>query len=351
MKRFLAMGTLVGILLALGPPAMAAKYTFDLSKGPVSFSYTTIGAYNPIEITIVGKNGVAQTWLASDYYQSQTLLEAMNELLMRQHGAVPWVDLHVESLTGKLSFQASTQDGAQVRVEMEGAQGNITVRLETSGVGEDTSEKEVHATVQVNAEDGQLTVKDSSPSPEGDTVLGQKYGVPPGQMSQLLDQFGRARVASALETAGDHNGIALAQNGAVAGGAASIPADGSVSLSDLPPGEVFRISLWGLKYQGYLRDSTLYMRLLHPANGVSIRDMRVILTVVELDPPEPLHGPHIVLWDVFPYDYQAGCYLYHLNSTGWRPGAYEVYIDVGKILNFKLPITITDWHQVVARRG
>jgi len=91
MKRFLAMGTLVGILLALGPPAMAAKYTFDLSKGPVSFSYTTIGAYNPIEITIIGKNGVAQTWLASDYYQSQTLLEAMNELLMKQHGAVPWV--------------------------------------------------------------------------------------------------------------------------------------------------------------------------------------------------------------------------------------------------------------------
>jgi len=351
MKRFLVMGMLVGILLALGPPAMAMKYTFDLSKGPVSFSYTTIGAYNPIEITIVGKNGVAQTWLASDYYLSQTLLEAMNELLMSQHGAVPWLDLSVESLTGKLSFQASTHDGAQVRVEMEGAQGNITVRLETSGVGEDTSEKEVHATVQVNAEDGQLIVKDSSPSPEGDTVLGQKYGVPPGQLSQLLDQFGRARVASALETAGNHNGVSLAQNGAIAGGAASIPADGSVSFSDLSPGEVFRISLWGLKYQGYLRDSTLYMRLLHPANGVSIRDMRVTLTVVELEPPEPLHGPHIVLWDVFPYDYQAGCYLYHLNSTGWRPGAYEVYIDVGQIVNFKLPITITDWHQVVARRG
>ena len=173
MKRFLALGTLVGTLLALAPSTIAMKYTFDLSKGPVAFSYTTIGAYNPIEITIVGKNGVAQTWLASDYYQSQTLLEAMNELLMRQHGAVPWVDLHVESLTGKLSFQASTLDGAQVRVEMEGAQGNITVRLETSGVGEDTGEKEVHATVRVHAEDGQLTVKDSSPSPEGDTVLGQ----------------------------------------------------------------------------------------------------------------------------------------------------------------------------------
>jgi len=350
MKRFLVMGTLVGILLALSPLAIATKYTFDLSKGPVLFSYTTIGAYNPIEITIVGKNGVAQTWLGSDYYQSQTLLQAMNDLLMSQHGAVPWVDLKVEFLMGKLSFQTSTQDGTQVRVEMQGSSGNITVRLETSGMGEDTSEEEVHAMVQVNAEDGQLTVKDSSPGPEGDTVLGQKYGVPPGQMSQLLDQFGRARVASALETAGNHNGLALAQNGAIAGGAASV-ADGSVSLSDLSPGEVFRISLWGLKYQGYLRDSTLYMRLLHPANGVSIRDMRVILTVVELSPPEPLHGPHIVLWDVFPYDYQAGCYLYHINSTGWRPGSYEVYIDVGKILNFKLPITITDWHQVVARHG
>ncbi|MCD6523580.1 MAG: hypothetical protein J7K48_01045, partial [Thermococcus sp.] len=145
MKRFLAMGALVGILLALGPPAMAAKYTFDLSKGPVSFSYTTIGAYNPIEITIVGENGVAQTWLASDYYQSQTLLQAINDLLMSQHGAVPWLDLKVESLTGKLSFQASTHDGVQVRLEMEGSPGNITARLETSGVDEDTSEKEVHA--------------------------------------------------------------------------------------------------------------------------------------------------------------------------------------------------------------
>jgi len=350
MKKILLLGALVGILLAIGLPAIATKYRFDLSKGPVSFSYTTIGAYNPIEITIVGKNGVAQTWLASDYYQSQTLLEAMNELLMKQHGAVPWLDLKVESLNGKLSFKASTHEGVQVRLEMEGSPGNITARLETSGVDEDTSEKEVHATVQVNAEIGQLTVKDSSPSPEGNTVLGQKYGVPPRQLSQLLDQFGRSRVMNALETAGNRNGVSLAQNGAVAGGGASI-AEGSVSLSNLAPEEVFRISLWGLKYQGYLRDSTLYMRLLHPANGVSIRDMRVILTVVDLEPPESLHGAHIVLWDVFPYDYQAGCYLYHLNSTSWRPGAYEVYIDVGQILNFKLPITVTNWHQVVARRG
>jgi len=350
MKRRLVVGTLIGILFALGPPAMATKFTFDLSKGPVSFSYSTIGAYNPIRITITGETGIARTWLASAYYQSQTLLQAVNKLLMTQHGAVPWMDLSVESLIGKLSFLASTQDGEKCNLEMEG-KGSITVRLETSGMGTDTSEKEISAVVQVNVEAGRLTIEDSSPKPDSASLVSEKYGVPPGQMSQLLDQFGRSRVMNALETAGNHNGIALAQNGAVAGGAASIPADGSVSLSDLSPGEVFRISLWGLKYQGYLRDSTLYMRLLHPANGVSIRDMRVILTVVELEPPEPLHGPHIVLWDVFPYDYQAGCYLYHLNSTGWRPGAYEVYIDVGKIVNFKLPITITDWHQVVARRG
>jgi len=367
MKRTVMAGIVVGLLLTLGSPAMAAKFAFDLSKGPVSFAYTTIGAYNPTRVTVIGNNGVAQTWFTSDYYESETFLQTLGELLLAQRAAVPWVDLNVESLTGKLSFQASTEDGVELSVKMEGAQGNITVRVNSGGAKGDTGDKEVRAQVQVDAESGLLTIEDSQPRPDVSVLLGQRYRMPWEQIHQLLDQFGKSRVLSAFQYASSHVGPTIAQNGAVAGEAASVVSDGSVSINNLSPQAVFDLSLRGLKYQGFLRDSTLYMRLYHPANGVSIRpangvsirpangvsirDMQVILTVVELNPPEPLHGPHIVLWDVFPYDYQAGCYLYHLNSTGWRPGSYEVYIDVGKIVNFKLPITITDWHQVVARRG
>jgi len=343
MKRTVMAGIVVGLLLTLGSPAMAAKFAFDLSKGPVSFAYTTIGAYNPTRVTVIGNNGVAQTWFTSDYYESETFLQTLGELLLAQRAAVPWVDLNVESLTGKLSFQASTEDGVELSVKMERAQGNITVRVNSGGAKGDTSDKEVRAQVQVDAESGLLTIEDSRPRADVSVLLGQRYRMSWEQIHQLLGQFGKSRVLSAFQYASSHVGPTIA--------AASVVSDGSVSINNLSPQAVFDLSLRGLKYQGFLRDSTLYMRLYHPANGVSIRDMQVILTVVELNPSEPLHGPHIVLWDVFPYDYQAGGYLYHFNSTGWRPGAYEVYIDVGKILNFKLPITITDWHQVIARRG
>lgn len=349
MKKILVLGALVGILLALSLPAIATKFTFDLSKGPVSFSYSTIGAHNPITITLLGENGTVRTWFASEYYQSQTMLQAVNKLLMTQHGAVPWTDLSVESLTGKLSLLASTKDGVNYSVKMEGAQGNVTVRLETSGMGTDTSDKEVSAAVQVDAEAGKLTIKDSSPRPNGDILASQKHGMPQEQMTQFLNQFGRTRVNNAFRNADSHTGLAVVQ-GTAAGGGGSIAGDGSVSFADLSSGEVFRISLWGLKYQGYLKNSTLYMRLLSPANGVSIRDMRVILTVVRINPSVPLGEPHIVRWDVFPYDNQAQCYLYRLKTNQWKPGTYEIYIDVGRILNFTLPVTVTTQHEVLARR-
>lgn len=341
-----AMGIALTLLIFTGFYAHAARFVFDLSKGPVSFTYTTTGAYNPIEITIVGENGEVRTLLLSDYYAGQTFVDASRELVMSQLGAVPWLELVVEALQGTLSFLATTPDGANFQVSMTGNLGSIFLSLETDGVHTDTSDKTVKAVVQADLESGKMIIKDGSPGPAPDLLLTQQYKIPPSEADKLLDQFGLERVIDALETAAHYNAV-WAKGSAVAGGAGSLNGP-SVSLRDLPPGEIFRISLWGLKYQGFLRDSTLYMRLLHPGNGVSLKDVRIILTAVELDGSGP---PNIVLWDPFPYDEICQCYQYRFNPASWNPGAYEVYIDVGRVLNFKLPIWVTEDHRVVPRQG
>ena len=377
MKRIPVVGAVIGVLAIFCVPVAAVKLSFDLSKGPVAFSYDTIGAYNPLRITILGKNGSGQTALDTRAYQCRTYVESLLDELYALHigsvsataftaaakgklgvlleGGGYRAEARLEGLEGMKVLTVLTPSGLRLEAtlskDMSVDASALGAAFESIGKSPGMEELEIHATIRVDAESGQLIVQDSRPEPLPGEVLGQKLGMPKDLASDIIEEFGRARVEAALENALSHNGTVYAQGSSIAGGAASVVSDGSLSINSLSPRAVFDLSLQGLRYEGYLRDSTLYMRLLHPANGVSIRDMRVILTVVELEPPEPLHGPHIVLWDVFPYDYQAGCYLYHLNSTGWRPGAYEVYIDVGKIVNFKLPITITDWHQVVARRG
>jgi len=348
MRRGLSMGVIAGLLLMLSPPALAVKFTFDLSEGPAGLEYSTIGAYNPIRLTLEGFDGAAKTWFGTELYDIQVALETAGKLLLSQIASVTGMDLEAR-LAGQFRSSGSMRN-SNFSILVSGS-GILSVQIDPDSGGIDTEETEIHTKVLVEAKSGRLVVEDSRPEPLPGEAVGYKLGMPRDVVDSLVEDFGRARVEAALENALSHNGAAYAQGSSIAGGAASVVSDGSLSINSLSPRAVFDLSLQGLRYEGYLRDSTLYMRLLHPANGVSIRDMRVILTVVELEPPEPLHGPHIVLWDVFPYDYQAGCYLYHLNSTGWRPGSYEVYIDVGQIVNFKLPITITDWHQVVARRG
>ncbi len=331
------------LLLGLsGVQVRGVEFVFDLSKGPVSFTYTTTGAYNPIEITVVGKNGEVHTFLLSDYYRGRTYVTTTGDLLFSQLAAVPWLGLTIEGLRGTLSFTAATPDGSHIAMTMTGNPGSVSVRLETEGVGQDTSDKTIQAVVQADLESGKMTIQDGSPAPDPELLLSQQYGIPPQEAEKLIDQFGLPRVTGALETVARYNGWA---HNAVAGGAATFNGP-SVSLNDLPPGEVFRISLWGLKYQGFLRDSTLYMRLLHPGNGISLKDVRIILTVVELDGSGP---PDIVLWDRFPYDELDQCYRYKFYPQPWRPGPYEVYIDIGRILNFKLPVRVTEKGQLVPR--
>lgn len=343
MRIFLRALVALGILFF---PVQSAKFIFDLSKGPVSFTYTTTGQYNPIEITIVGENGTVQTVLLSDCYTSQTAIQILGELSMTQLGAVPWLELTIESLEGELSFLASTLDGTTFRVEMSGDPGELTVRLETDGMDADISEQEITAVVQADTESGKLVIEDGSPGPNDALLLSQQYKIPPGEAENLVDRFGFPKVIGAVEAAARYNGWARKE--AVAGGAGGLNNHAAVDLADLPPGEIFRISLFGLKYQGILKDSTLFMRLLHPGNGVILKGARIILTVLELDGEGP---PDIVLWNPFPYDERSLCYKYRFKPASWKPGAYEVYVDIGRILNFKLPIMVTPDGKVVPRRG
>lgn len=341
------LGLLLGTLLCISASGFGTKFTFDLSKGPVSFHYTTIGEYNPVEIIVLGENGTIRTLISSSCYDAQTLLETVGLLMFTQHGAVTWTDLVVESLEGRVTFTVETSQGSMT-VNLEGKGSNLNLNFNAGDTPENTSQQAVNTIILANCKAGVLTIQDSAPPPEPLGMAAHRYGIPPEEINRMLSQFPEHKINRAFDIAGDH--FSFRKKAAIAGGAGMAAPNGCISVEELSPQELFRLSLLGLKYQGFLKDSTIYMKIFHPQTGVCITDMRVIMTVVERVQGEPSDNPNVVLWDVLPYVDLSGCYLYRFNTTNWRPGQYEVYIDVGRFLNFILPLTITDSGRMLVRR-
>lgn len=337
----------LGILLCSCLSGFSAKFTFDLSKGPVSFHYTTIGEYNPVEIIVIGEGGTISTWISSRYYNAQTLLKVLELLTFTQHGAVTWTDLIVESLKGTMAFTVETPQGSMA-VNLEGEGNDLNLKFNVAAGSADISQETVTTRILANFDAGVLTIQDNSPGPAPLGVAAQRYKIPPEEINKMLSQFPAHKIDRAFDIAGDY--FPFRKKTAIAGGAGMAAPNGCISVEELSPQELFRLSLLGLKYQGYLKDSTLYMRVFHPQTGACIKDMRVIITVVEEGHVAGSGNPNVVLWDVLPYVDLSGCYLYGFDTTNWRPGRYEVYIDVGRFLNFILPLVITDSGRMMVRR-
>ena len=354
-KKFLLAGVIVGVTLALVTPVMGRKFSFDLSKGYVVFNYTTTGDYNPLHLQILMADGYAQTQIITEGYKSEATIEGTGDLSFSQTATISGIELGAE-IDGTLSSTTITADGIVTVLKVYG-EGTVNKEVVAdTRIDLNPEEVEIYAGVYVDAQSGRLIIEDSVPDPDAAVLISRKLGLTGREADYLLREFGKQGVMRALDIASSHTGGPRHASPTVAGGGGSVVAD-SISIQNLSPASVFQLSLRGLKFNGYLRDSTVYMRIYHPTNGVKIRDLDAIITIVDPDPSPPLSCPNVTLYDVFPYDYDYECYYYSIDEEDWlididdlTPGGYDLYIDVGWIESIKLPVTVTEDKQVIARR-
>jgi hypothetical protein len=167
----------------------------------------------------------------------------------------------------------------------------------------------------------------------------------------IIDEFGKYRANYALDNALAHNSRPWG-NPSVGGGGVVI--ENSISTANLSPAAIFQLSLRGLKYKGYLKNSAVHMRVYPSNNGVQITDLDVNITIIG---PNNGGGGNVVFYDVFPYSYVQKCYYYPIKEGDWlidvadlTPGAYVLHIDVGRMQAIRLPITVTEDKKVIPRK-
>jgi hypothetical protein len=154
-------------------------------------------------------------------------------------------------------------------------------------------------------------------------ALMQTYGMSAEEAAALVDEYGAGTVAWALLRAFSYEDFVLSLLGygaeIPAGGAGGGTEDGGPStyiVGELVP---------------------FYLVLTHPVTGAAVENALVTYTVARL---LPTGAYQFVAFGVMPYDAASGGYAYSLDTTGWEPGSYEVYLGSsdGRSLHYTIEI-------------
>jgi len=349
MKRIILAVAIVGLVFALTSPAMGRKFSFDLAKGSILFNYTITGTYNPLHLQISLANGYAETHISSEGYNSNTSMEGTGDLSLSQIAATYAIVLEAE-VDGNISSTTTTPEGIAASLNFTG-EGGVDKEI-ANDLDPNYADIEIDTGIYVGAQEGRLIVEDSTSNPDLATIMSQKLPLARREARGIISTFGKGRASYALDNTIAHNSTPWRSSGVAGGGGTVI--ENSISANNLSPAALFQLSLHGLKYKGYLKNSAVYVRVYLSNNGVQIRDLDVNITIVG---PTAGGRGNVVLYDVLPYDYGQECYFYHIDEENWlvdiedlRRSAYELYIDVGRMQTIRLPIAVIEDKQVIPRR-
>lgn len=347
MKRIILAVAIVGLVFAITSPAIGRKFSFDLAKGSILFNYTITGADNPLHLQISLANGYAETHISTEGYNSDTTMEGTGNLSFSQIAATYAIVLEAE-VDGNISSTTTTSEGIVASLNFAG-EGSVDKEI-ANDLDPNYADIEIDTGIYANAREGRLIVEDSTSNPDLATIMSQKLPIARREARGIISTFGKGRASYALDNALAHNPRPWG-NPSVGGG---VVIENSIRTANLSPSAVFQLSLRGLKYKGYLKNSAVYMRVYVSDNGVQITDLDVNITIVG---PTAGGGGNVVLYDVLPYSYANECYYYPINEEDWlidvddlSPGAYVLHIDVGRMQAVQLPITVTENKEVIPRK-
>lgn len=355
---FLVVLTITSLLLFT---TSAHPLEFDLKNGDVSVNFTQ---HNPINVNVVNlKSGDANLQFVTTRYKSKVKVGTGED-------GEGLVNIDKTILASQSDIEAVVKDG-ELYYEISSSSSKNSILLKdgsielksTSSVhsNKEPNTKQVATSVEASGESGKVTINYDN---DGDieinrvTNIANKLGVNRQQARNFLNNHSFSRVNYALEKAGRSgklNGNSLSdyevnQNGKVAGGAGSV-AGGAASINNLSPSSMFQVYLEGPAFQATFKDSTFFMRLHYPGNGLQLKDLPTNITV---SGPKRESSNNVILIDNLNYSNEHQLYYYEFKKTKWlvgegnlRPGKYILHIDLGPSLSKKIGITITEDHKVV----
>ena len=107
-----------------------------------------------------------------------------------------------------------------------------------------------------------------------------------------------------------------------------------------------QVMAWAPKYEGTLRNSTVYLRLYHPVTLQPIRNMPVELAVLKPS-AVPNGSPELLQSTQFVFSEENDAYVCPLGGRELAPGAYTLAINLGGMQTITLPVVVTPMGDVL----
>jgi len=331
--------------------ATANGKKFNLTLSGVDLHYAQ---HNPIKISIENaKNGSGSLFLESDTYVNSNNIQGKGEFELDKTSLVSSTEMEASVKKGSVSSTLRSKDNNTV--VFASCEGNCTVdsSAEVDGEYSDKIVKVRIATTQ--ADRGILRTNYSNPEfglPD-EEYISKQFGVSSSEARKLLNEHGKVKLISAFE---GMNKFANSNNrgNSPAGGAGAIAGkNGVIGINNLPSSAVFNLYLKGIKYEGYVRHNSVFMRVYYPDNGANLKNIPINIT---------LHGPvnsdsyrsNIVLMGSLKYSNEKSLYKYAFKNGDWLvdldrlpSGHYELHLDVERIQHVELPVTLTEDKKIV----
>jgi len=334
-----------------------------------------------IKLEMEGKDGNASAEATKDkLYNKKVSVESEGDIELSQDAKEDGVNLNLDwSKKANVRTTTSTPD-QEATLNLKNAEGSLKEELKVEEedtkksenekeskkkAGADNNqkadpdeEKEVKVKVKLETEpDGtgkliiiRMNPRGSVPVASDAEIVSRRLGMNISQaQDHIQENGGMGKIDYAWKKANSYN--PQAPSPTVAGKAGGLATPASVDVRTLNRPSVYKLHLLGPKYKGFLKNSTLLLRLYYPTNERSIRGVFTTITVSEPGPSN-----NILLVKELPYDHHNDVYRYSFDKADWLTdfdsleGPYVLLIDVGQSLNFKLGITITEEGDIIPRK-
>ena len=339
----------LSVILALSLAAYGKE--FNLALSGVKLHYTQ---HNPIKISIEdAKNGSGSLFLESETYVNSNNIKGKGEFELDKTSLVSSTEMEASVKKGSVSSTLRSKDTNTV--VFASCDGNCTVEssAEVDGEYSDKFVKVRIATTQ--ADRGILRTNHNNPEfglPD-EEYISKQFGVSSAEARNLLDEHGKVKLINAFEGMNKFSSNSNRGNNPAGGAGAIAGNNGVIGINNLSSSAVFNLYLKGIKYEGYVRHNSVFMRVYYPDNGVNLNNIPINLT---------LHGPvnsdryasNIALMGTLKYSSEKRLYKYAFQNGDWLvdldrlpSGHYELHLDVERIQHIELPVTLTEDKKIV----
>ncbi len=339
MKKGIVFLFTVVLSLVFTLSASAEDYSFSLSK--YNAKLLNFKFHNPgsAKLVIDAQDGFVITQANTGAYDSDIFLTSKGVFDLSQIIGITSTEIKSRLFDNGTSSTTISSNGLNFTFSLNG-NGSITVSANNLENTTGSHGGDIAIYMKADGEVHVYNVERLLPDPP-EKVLSRNLGVP----NDLIKEHGVSKVIDAMNKANSHNGNPISNPPPAGGGGSYDNPDNTIDTYDLSSSSALPLYLYGPKYQGTIKDSTLYVRLYHPSTSQPLNGLSLTLTVVKRG--SSTANSQVVLLDQVSYSKQRGSYVYDFDPDNWMvdldnlsTGGYDLFLDVGRIKRIKLEVTV-----------